>query len=175
MPEHRVGTPDEYYALESFLWREFENVDEWLEWTNEYGLGETATSTREVFEQALALRSALRWLEGANNGEAVGESARIVINDMIDELGVRPSISRNGEVEISAADATGRNAPLGAILVSALGAMAAGDWQRFKLCRDPECQASYYDASRNGTKVWCSMDSCGSRNKMRRLRQRQEA
>jgi len=52
MPEHRPGTPGQYYVLESFLWREFTGVDDWLEWTEEHGLARAATSTREIFAQA---------------------------------------------------------------------------------------------------------------------------
>jgi predicted RNA-binding Zn ribbon-like protein len=48
--------------------------------------------------------------------------------------------------------------------------MQMGDWGRFKLCRDPACCASYYDASKSAAKTWCSMETCGSRNKMRRYR-----
>src|SRR5665213_3283209 len=36
MPEHRPGTPGQYYVLESFLWREFAGVEDWLEWTEEH-------------------------------------------------------------------------------------------------------------------------------------------
>ena len=36
MPEHRLGTPGQYYVLESFVWREFKSVDELLEWTEEH-------------------------------------------------------------------------------------------------------------------------------------------
>ena len=51
-------------------------------------------------------------------------------------------------------------------------AMQAGQWRRFKLCRDPSCRASFYDASKAAAKNWCAMQTCGSRNKMRRYRAR---
>jgi predicted RNA-binding Zn ribbon-like protein len=174
MPEHRPGTPDRYYVLESFLWRDFASVDEWVEWTQAHHIARTATSTRDIFEQAIELQTALRSLEAANSGEPIDNSAATVLNELIDKLDLRPSIQRTGEVKLMASTGAGRQAPIGEVLVMALDAMSSGDWLRFKLCRDPGCRASFYDASRNGTKTWCSMEECGSRNKMRRLRERQE-
>ena len=88
---------------------------------------------------------------------------------------MHPQVQPFGEVELRAGSVTQRNAPIGSILVMALEAMSNGEWARFKLCRDPDCAASFYDSSRNGAKVWCSMDGCGSRNKMRRMRERMGA
>jgi len=173
MPEHRPGTPGQYYVLESFLWREFTGVDDWLEWTEEHGLARTATSTREIFDQAMALREALRSLEAMNNGDRADDAPVRLLNELIDSFGVHPIVQPFGEVKLRASAATGRNAPIASILVMALDAMSSGVWTRFKLCQDPDCRASFYDATKNGTKTWCSMDVCGARNKMRRLRERQ--
>ena len=173
MPEHRPGTPGQYYVLESFLWREFTGVDDWLEWTEEHGLARTATSTREIFDQAMALREALRSLEAMNNGDRADDAPVRLLNELIDSFGVHPIVQPFGEVKLRASAATGRNAPIASILVMALDAMSSGVWTRFKLCQDPDCRASFYDATKNGTKTWCSMDVCGARNKMRRMRERQ--
>ncbi|HSU98410.1 MAG TPA: CGNR zinc finger domain-containing protein [Gemmatimonadaceae bacterium] len=174
MPEHRPGTPGQYYVLESFLWREFTGVDDWLEWTEEHGLARTATSTREIFDQAMALRDALRSLEAMNNGERADDAPERLLNALIESLGVHPVVEPFGDVKLRARAATGRSAPIASILVMALDAMSRGVWTRFKLCQDPTCRASFYDATKNGTKTWCSVDVCGARNKMRRLRERQK-
>ncbi len=42
--------------------------------------------------------------------------------------------------------------------------------QRVKMC--PNCGWLFVDASRNGSRRWCSMDTCGARDKMRRYYQR---
>jgi predicted RNA-binding Zn ribbon-like protein len=52
----------------------------------------------------------------------------------------------------------------------ALEALQSGIWRRFKLCHDPTSRASYYDVSKAAAKTWCSMETCDSRNKMRRYR-----
>jgi len=174
MPEHRPGTPGQYYVLESFLWREFTGVDDWLEWTEEHGLARAATSTREIFGQAMALREALRSLEAMNNGERVDDAPARLLNELIESLGVHPVVEPFGDMKLRASAVTGRNAPIASMLIMALDAMSKGKWERFKLCQDPTCRASFYDTTKNGTKTWCSMKVCGARNKMRRLRERQQ-
>lgn len=174
MPEHRLGTPGQYYVLESFLWREFAGVDDWLEWTDEHGLARTATSTREIFDRAMALREALRSLEAMNNGERTSDAPARLMNGLIESFGVHPLVEPSGDLRLRASAVTGRNAPIASILIMALDAMSKGEWARFKLCQDPSCRASFYDTTKNGTKTWCSMDVCGARNKMRRMRERQK-
>lgn len=174
MPEHRPGTPAEWSVLESFLWRDFTGVDEWAEWAVRHGLTRATTSTPRTFGQAMMLQAALRSLEASHNGIEQGASATLRLNRLIGTLGVRPLITPSGDVQLIAKTRRGREAPVTAVLVMALDAMSSGEWRRFKLCQDGSCRASYYDASRNATKTWCSMDVCGSRNKMRRLRGRRK-
>jgi predicted RNA-binding Zn ribbon-like protein len=40
-------------------------------------------------------------------------------------------------------------------------------WARLKACRDPLCRTAFYDGSRNGSGVWCSMSACGAAAKQR--------
>ena len=89
------------------------------------------------------------------------------LNDAIEQHALSPRITVNG-VHMNARPGD----PIGHILRLAIEAIAADLWPRFKLCRDAACRASFFDASKNGSKTWCSMELCGSRNKMRRLRAR---
>jgi predicted RNA-binding Zn ribbon-like protein len=50
--------------------------------------------------------------------------------------------------------------------------MAAGNWNRLKVCSNDACQRAFYDASRNRSGRWCSMATCGNRMKGRAYRQR---
>jgi predicted RNA-binding Zn ribbon-like protein len=52
---------------------------------------------------------------------------------------------------------------------------AAGTWDRLKICAAPDCRWVFYDVSRNGAGRWCSMRSCGNRDKTRTYRQRHAA
>ncbi len=57
------------------------------------------------------------------------------------------------------------------------GPVLAGEraWSRLKVCRDPRCRTAFYDASRNGSGVWCSMAVCGAANKQRAFVERRRA
>ncbi|HEV2594596.1 MAG TPA: CGNR zinc finger domain-containing protein [Sphingomicrobium sp.] len=174
MPEHRPGTPAAYAVLESFLWWDFSGADDWVDWAKARGIGLETDGIRSAYARVIALQQALRRLEAANGGAAHNGDAIAFVNTLIARLKVRPKLSPSGEINLSA-DAAGKDDPVATLLLMVLETMAAGDWKRFKLCREPTCSASFYDSSKSATKVWCSMALCGSRDKMRRLRQRQKA
>lgn len=46
---------------------------------------------------------------------------------------------------------------------------------RVRRCAHPDCVLWFFDASRNGTRRWCSMDTCGSRVKAARHYRRHTA
>jgi len=48
-------------------------------------------------------------------------------------------------------------------------------WERLKACRDPQCRTAFYDGSRNGSGVWCSMAACGAAAKQRAFVERRRA
>lgn len=45
-------------------------------------------------------------------------------------------------------------------------------WSRVKVCARDTGRWAFYDASRNRSGTWCSMQVCGNREKMRRRAQR---
>jgi predicted RNA-binding Zn ribbon-like protein len=47
-------------------------------------------------------------------------------------------------------------------------AMRDGSWQRLKAC--PNCHWAFWDASKNRSATWCSMELCGNRLKTKRYR-----
>jgi predicted RNA-binding Zn ribbon-like protein len=49
-----------------------------------------------------------------------------------------------------------------------------GTWKRLKECGAATCRSVFYDRSRNHSGRWCTMQSCGNRNKVRAWRERQE-
>lgn len=65
---------------------------------------------------------------------------------------------------------TGVDAGLGIVLARVYDAMREGTWSRLKTCRN--CRWAYWDASRNRSAAWCSMQLCGNRLKVRRHRAR---
>lgn len=57
----------------------------------------------------------------------------------------------------------------GAVL-AAVAAALPDQWQRLRVCANPQCRWSFYDTSRNRRGTWCDMNICGARAKMRRYR-----
>lgn len=166
MPEHRTETPERLAGLESFLWHDFDaGPDDWRRWLRRKLPDVGDEAARGSFDDAMRLHRALRGLQAAESPEASRESFDRLVASCV----IRPSLARDGRLAFVAPDPEG---PMARILIWALDAMQAGQWRRFKLCRDPSCRASFYDASKAAAKNWCAMQTCGSRNKMRRYRAR---
>ncbi|QCB43293.1 CGNR zinc finger domain-containing protein [Sphingomonas sp. PAMC26645] len=166
MPEHREGTPTELRDLESFLWCDFDTTAAWRKWSEQRRFDSHAAEAS--FKEAGEVQRALRQLEASNNGitaSADVSKAMTTLNHAIEQHALRPRITADGvRMHAGPGDAVGH------VLQIAIQAMTTCAWPRFKLCRDPACRASFFDASKNGSKIWCSMELCGSRNKMRRHR-----
>lgn len=50
--------------------------------------------------------------------------------------------------------------------------LLTGDLHRVKRCPDHECLWLFYDSSKNLSRRWCAMEDCGTKDKVRRFRQR---
>jgi predicted RNA-binding Zn ribbon-like protein len=162
-----MGAPGRLALVERFVNAEPTTPEALGGWLAEHGLaGSDAAWTRADLDRAIELREALRALLLANNGVAmepvpdVGHGA---------PLGVRAD--RAGRLELEPLGA-GIAAPLGRLLAIVVEAQAAGTWARLKACPAQDCHWAFYDASRNRSRTWCSMDVCGNRAKARAYRAR---
>ena len=54
------------------------------------------------------------------------------------------------------------------ILRSAVAVLTRRDLQRLKACPGQHCGWVFLDASKNGSRVWCEMEVCGTRAKLRK-------
>jgi predicted RNA-binding Zn ribbon-like protein len=70
------------------------------------------------------------------------------------------------------AEGVGIDRPIGELLIAVTSSMAAGSWDRLKVCANEACQLAFYDSSRNRSARWCSMARCGNRMKGRAYRER---
>jgi predicted RNA-binding Zn ribbon-like protein len=70
---------------------------------------------------------------------------------------------------------TGIGAALAALVAAVATAQAEGSWHRLKLCAAEDCAWAFLDSSKNRSRQWCSMGSCGNRRKTRAYRARQKA
>lgn len=75
------------------------------------------------------------------------------------------------DADIMSFEARGLSSVLGPILSSAIRLIRP----RVRKCADPRCTRLFVDKSKNGTRLWCSMDACGNRSKVRAFRLRHRA
>ena len=60
------------------------------------------------------------------------------------------------------------------IVKSTADLLVSDQLERIRVCADPLCGWLFLDSSRNRSRRWCSMDSCGNRAKARRYYQRHQ-
>jgi predicted RNA-binding Zn ribbon-like protein len=120
-------------------------------------------------DRARGLREALRTLLRANNAGADTGEAVEVVNSAAVRGGVTLALDDRGgiSVDVRGGDLDGA---LGRVVAVAFRAMLDGSWTRLKACR--QCGWAFYDASRNRSGSWCSMQICGNRTKTRAYRRR---
>ena len=58
------------------------------------------------------------------------------------------------------------------VAAAIMDAAAAGSWQRLKVCVEDTCRWAFLDTSKNRSRAWCSMSTCGNRTKTRAYRAR---
>lgn len=65
--------------------------------------------------------------------------------------------------------------PAWAAALDAARLLTSDERERVRQCADAHCGWLFLDTSRNGTRRWCSMQSCGNRNKARKFYRRSVA
>ncbi len=127
-------------------------------------LGRRDSLSAGDLERAVAVREALRALIGVNSGGTLDPVSHALLQDAADRARLAVRFRRDGTSAAEPA-ATGLDGALGRILAAAHYAMDRGTWPRLRLCGRDSCRWAFYDASRNGSKRWCSMEVCGNREK----------
>jgi len=120
-----------------------------------------AVRVREALRDVLAAKSGLPADEAAATAEIDAAARRAGIEVRFD-----PTCPR---VEPTAAGVRGA---IGRILVEVYDEMVDGIWGRLKACRAEDCRWAFLDTSKNRSRCWCSMESCGNRAKVQAYRQR---
>jgi predicted RNA-binding Zn ribbon-like protein len=144
-------------------------------WLVSRGLMESGgTASESDLKHAKAVREAIRGLIGANSGSLVYPLDVATLNEAAAASRLRARFGADGRARLEP-EAAGVAGAMGRIVAAVYAAMAADDWQRLKLCGSPTCRWAFFDSSRNHSSRWCSMASCGNRQKARRFRQRSKS
>ncbi|MGH3384496.1 MAG: CGNR zinc finger domain-containing protein [Nocardioidaceae bacterium] len=143
----------------------------WLRSARLLGPDEAAES-RDV-ARVVALREALRDALSANHdGGAIDPGAVQTMNKAVRDAKMSLTLTADAGWA-HRATASGVPGAAGVLLEQVVDAMAAGSWQRLKVCVNDTCRWAFYDHSRARSGKWCSMQICGNRAKQQTWRQRE--
>ncbi len=149
---------------------ELDTLDRATAWCRRHGF--PVVPDEASLERLREFREALRGVLYANNGEgdreraweglrAYARSVRLSLSvDSPRGLGLRP-------------DGDGADRAIASLLALVYEALVTGTWARLRACRKSTCRFAYYDRTKNGSRAWCSMSTCGNQEKAQRRRQRE--
>jgi predicted RNA-binding Zn ribbon-like protein len=120
-------------------------------------------------KHAIALREAIRGIIGANSGGTVYPLDVATLNEAAAASRLRARFGPDGNARLEP-QVGGVVGAMGRIVAAVFAGMAEEDWARLKLCSSSSCRWVFYDRSRNHSSRWCTMASCGNREKARRFR-----
>jgi predicted RNA-binding Zn ribbon-like protein len=130
-----------------------------------------------VWRRAIALREALyRVLAAWVEGEAAAESDLATLDRERLRAGAhtRLTAGSSGGFEVVPTDTTDLEAPLRELVRAAVALLTSADPHRLRICPVDEggCGWVLLDQTKNGSRRWCSMSSCGNHAKATRLTER---
>ena len=130
-----------------------------------------------VFEEALVLREALfRVFSSVAARELVDAADLEILNGVLQRAGARARLTGSGPGFAWSWSGDGElERPLWLVARSAAELLTSDELERLRKCAGRLCGWLFLDASKNRSRRWCSMESCGSRAKMRRLYARRRA
>ena len=128
--------------------------------------------TEAELRRAIDVREGLRAVLRAHNGEELDEEAV----ERLDRVAGRVSLNLRFSPEPGLGPSSeGVDGALGRLLTVVAEARADGSWERMKACAHDPCAWAFYDQSKNRSKRWCRMESCGNIEKARAHRARRAA
>jgi predicted RNA-binding Zn ribbon-like protein len=133
-------------------------------------LASSQTADASDLKHAIALREAIRNVIGANSGLSRLYPVDVAtLNGAATASGLRMRFGADGKARLEP-EASGVVGAMGRIVATLYAAMEDPDWTRLKLCSSQSCRWAFYDRSKNHSSRWCTMASCGNREKARRFR-----
>ncbi|MFI9510241.1 CGNR zinc finger domain-containing protein [Nocardia sp. NPDC052566] len=127
-------------------------------WLHAAGLSERATADERTLEAVLAARSAIY--------DTVKNATHAGLNDVLEHGRVKRALTATGPTDTpDVPDTAWLPAWLAADNLLHLLTEAP---DRIRQCAHPDCVLFFYDTSKNGTRRWHSMATCGNRTKAAR-------
>ena len=122
-----------------------------------------------LLSEAIALREALhRLFAAAATDQPLPAADFVAVNSALAEAPARRKLaSADGGWEVSWSSVS-TPALLASVLWSSADLLLARNDRRIRQCANEKCRFLFIDESKNGTRRWCDMSSCGNRAKARR-------
>lgn len=106
-----------------------------------------------------------------------------IVSEYLDTLSAEITAARDarhlvvndGRVQWAWKHPTALDRPLGDIALHAEALFGSDATSLLRQCAAPECERVFLDTSRNGRRRYCTSDGCGTRERVRQFRQRQQA
>ncbi|MEM7336801.1 MAG: CGNR zinc finger domain-containing protein [Chloroflexota bacterium] len=167
------------------------NYELWLKWWIGVGqldealaaqlisLWRERSETTAVFQKALQFRQAMRQMVVDIVGnQPISKTAVQQINDLLAKNKGHFQLTQlEGELNLDFQTNLGQEDPnywLGKLAQLAADFLTQTDFSRLKKCQNDSCIRFYLDTSRNRSRRWCSMESCGNRMKVAAYYDRQK-
>ncbi|WP_378732145.1 CGNR zinc finger domain-containing protein [Nocardia brasiliensis] len=127
-------------------------------WLASAGLADRATADQATLDAVLTARTAIY--------DVVQSAAHTALNEVLDRGRIRRTLTDTGPANVI-------DVPDPAWLPAWLAAdnllhLLADAPDRIRQCAHPDCVLFFYDTSKNGTRRWHSMATCGNRTKAAR-------
>ena len=140
----------------------WEGVDQRV--TVELALSESDVNGLRTFRDALRLV-----VTGNSSGEGSGGDRSAW---SLPHASASLRMDDDGQVRVEPRD-RGWRAIASVALIEVMEAQRVDTWRRLKTCREPLCRAAFYDRSRNNSRVWHDVHTCGNAVNLRAHRARQ--
>jgi predicted RNA-binding Zn ribbon-like protein len=146
---------------------ELDTVERAAGWCLSHGLAPVADEGHLTVLRAF--REALRDLLSANNGEGDVSAAWERLGPFLASTRLGLAVDPVRGLELRPED----KGPIASLLATVYESRLLGAWSRLRACRKSSCRFAYYDRTKNGSRAWCSMATCGNRAKAQRRRERE--
>ncbi len=152
-------------------WKSLEQLQIWL--IQHQLLTDGVRLTQGDHRRMIEVRESLRALLRANNAQPLAPEHVETLNHIAKHAPLQVHFQLEGQANL-VPDIDGIDGVIGFLLGVVYSSMSNGTWSRLKVCRNERCQKAFYDHSKNHSGSWCSMATCGSRDKARAYRKRQQ-
>jgi len=124
------------------------------------------TGAKAVMADTFALRAELWKIADALREQRAADLARI--NRTLVTLPPQPRLVRHGNIYMHELEGADLREPLWPVLWSLTAVLSSTDAIRVGCCQAKGCGWFYIDESPNRTRLWCSSEVCGNRERARR-------